>query len=252
LAIEERVGREKAAYDEGNVWEESHKIQQRFHHVFESPNTQYGEQFFEAKLAEYCEGNTVLDYGCLDGDLAPKYRGLGARKIIGIDISEKGIEKATRRYGHIGEFHVCDAHDLSWLKSGEIDFIVGRAILHHLDFERAMREVMRVLRVGGAAMFVEPLYDNPAAKLFRAMTSEARTKDERPLSQAQIEWADTLFIQHEHRYCNLLTTPFAMLTSTLPLPADNALLKVADKVDRKLEQSSLRYWMRMSYLFWKK
>ncbi len=252
MATQERVARERAAYDEGNVWEESHKIQQRFHHVFESPNTRYGENFFEAKLAECCQGSAVLDYGCLDGALTPKYQALGARKIVGIDISEKGIETAKRLYPQLGTFYAADAHDLSMLKDGEIDFVVGRAILHHLDFERAIREVVRVLRTGGYALFVEPLYDNPASKLFRALTSKARTDDERPLSRGQLEWADGVFSKHEHRFCNLVSTPLAMLTSCLPMSADNPVLNIAHRVDRKLEKSSLRYWMRTAYLFWTK
>ena len=250
--LQHRVAREKAAYDEGNVWEESHKIQQRFHHVFECRNTRYGEAFFEEKLSECCQDKTVLDYGCLDGGLAPKYKRLGARKVIGIDISEKGIQSAKEQYSNIAEFHACDAHDLSLFKAGTVDFVVGRSILHHLDFERAIREVLRVLCVGGAALFVEPLLDNPAAKAFRAITPRARTEDECPLSRAQIESADRLFQTHEHRFCNLVSTPLAMFTSLLPISANNPLLNAADSVDRLVEKSPLRYWMRMSYLFWRK
>lgn len=252
MPMADRVVREQAAYNDGKVWEESHKIHNRFHHVFLCSNTLYGERIFEEKLAEYCLGNTVLDLGCWEGLLAPKYKDLGASKIIGIDISDRAIDRANRAYGDIGQFHVCDAHDLSCIGDEEVDCVVGRAILHHLDFERALREVSRVLRVGGTALFVEPLFDNPASMLFRAVTPQARTTDERPLSRIQIEWADRLFKRHEHHFCNLISTPVAMLTSIMGLPANNRLLTVADRFDRKLEATGLRYWMRVGYLTWRK
>lgn len=191
-----RITREKNSYDEGNVWDESHKIHLRFHHLFSCPNTLYGESFFESKLAELCKGQKVLDYGCSDGGLAAKCRSLGAARIVGIDISEKGISKARAAFGGIGEFHVCDAHEISIIGEGEMDVVVGRAILHHLDFETAIHQIIRVLRPGGNALFAEPLYDNPVSKLFRRMTPKARTLDEKPLMRKQIEWADTCFSTH--------------------------------------------------------
>ncbi len=250
--MQDRINREKAAYDEGGVWEASHRIQRKFYHLFDCRNTRRAENFFQEKLSANCRGRIVLDYGCLDGGLTPKYRALGASRVIGIDISENGIEKAIALYGHLGEFHVCDAHNLAFINDGEVDFVVGRAVLHHLNFEEAMREVGRVLRPGGVALFVEPLLDNPASKLFRALTPKARTVDERPLSRPQIEWADRLFASHQHRYCNLVSTPVAMATSLLLVNAENALLNFADSLDLALEKSPFRYWMRAAYLFWRK
>ena len=247
-----RIQREKRAFNEGTVWQESHKIHRRFHHVFECANTLAAESFFEAKLAQCCPGSHLLEYGCLDGALASKYHSLGARSIVGIDISEVGVETANRNHGRIGEFLVCDAHDLRCIPDGGIDFVVGRAILHHLDFERAIREVKRVLRAGGTALFVEPLYDNPASKVFRALTPQARTRDERPLSRRQIEWANRLFTGHDHHFCNLVSTPIGMLTPLLFSSAQNPLLNMANRLDRALEQSRFRYWMRMAYLSWTK
>jgi ubiquinone/menaquinone biosynthesis C-methylase UbiE len=249
---DERVQREQQCYDSGNVFSESAKLQSRFNHVFESRNTRYGGQHFTDTLAESCPGAVVLDYGCLNGTSAPIYRSYGAQKILGIDISENGIASAIQNYGDIAEFRICDAHNLEFLENDTIDLIVGTAILHHLEFEQAIKEVVRVLKKGGKALFVEPLYDNPASKLFRRLTPSARTSDERPLSRNQIEWANSQFASGNHRFYNLVTTPIAMLTSLLPLSASNPLLHIADIFDRKLERTALKYWMRQVVLLWQK
>jgi SAM-dependent methyltransferase len=252
MHVDDRVKREQESYDSGNVFLESTKLQVKFKHVFESRNTLYGKRYFTESLSRLCPGAVVLDYGCLNGDAVPLYGGYGAKRIIGIDISEKGIAHAIQSYGNIAEFHVCDAHHLAFLKNETIDFIVGTAILHHLAFERAIMEITRVLRKGGKALFAEPLYDNPASKLFRRLTPKARTSDERPLSRKQIEWADSQFTSSNHRFYNLVTTPLAMITSQLPVTAANPVLNIADFIDRQLEGTRLKYWMRHVVLLWEK
>ena len=247
-----RADREKTAFDTTNVWNNTLRLHRRFSHVFESPNTLFGEHWLEEKLANLCQTATVLDYGCGDGRAIPQYRAWGARRIVGVDISEVFIAEARSKYGDLAEFHACDAQNLSMLEDSSVDVIFGRAILHHLDFVAAMTEVRRVLRPGGTALFVEPLFDNPASMLFRKLTPNARTVDERPLSRSQIAHADRLFSSFDHRYCNLVTTPVGMVTSLLPLQPDNAALLLADRIDRKLAQTPLRHWMRLVFLCWVK
>jgi SAM-dependent methyltransferase len=247
-----RSERERTAFDTTDVWENTRKLHRRFSHVFESPNTMRGEQAFEKWLVTNCPGATVLEYGCSDGGNAPMYRKLGAKRIIGVDISQVAIAEARAQFGDFAEFHSCDAQNLAMLEDSSVDVIFGRAILHHLDFAAAISEVARLLRKGGSAFFVEPLYDNPASILFRKLTPRARTADERPLSRRQVAYADGLFASSRHYYCNLVTTPVGMLTSMLPLTPDNAALRLADIADVGFAQTPLRHWMRSVYLCWVK
>lgn len=250
--INRRSNRERVAFDTTDVWEHTRRLHRRYSHVFDSPNTMRGERMLKEWLSEACAGATVLEYGCSDGRNAPTYRQLGAHRILGVDISEISIAKARERYGDWAEFHACDAQKLSMLDDSSVDAIFGRAILHHLDFEAAIQEIVRLLCPGGSAFFIEPLYDNPASMIFRRLTPKARTADERPLSQAQISYADGLFSSCRHYYCNLVTTPVGMFTSFLPLPPDNAALRLADWADQKLAHTPLRHWMRAAYLCWVK
>jgi SAM-dependent methyltransferase len=247
-----RADREKTAFDNTDVLENSLRLKRRFMHVFQSPNTMRGELALQKWTASVSPNASILEYGCGDGAFVPILRSLGAKRVIGVDISERSIAEARTKYGNLAEFYCCNAERLTMLEDSSVDAVIGRGILHHLNFTAALNEVSRVLRTGGSAFFVEPLYDNPASIVFRKLTPKARTDDERPLSRRQIVYADRLFTSSSHCFCNLVTTPIAMLTSQLPLKPDNAALKLADWVDQSLARTPLRYWMRMAYMSWVK
>lgn len=246
-----RVKREKEHYNSGTVMENNLKLQNRFHHVFSCPNTQKGEDYFRQNLNNLAKNAVVLDYGCFEGRLCPKLIENGARKIIGIDISDLGVSLARKNYGHLAEFHCMDAHKTTF-EDKSFDLIVGRAILHHLDYKVAVKEIHRILKVGGHALFFEPLMDNPAAKFIRYITPHARTPDESPLSRKQIEWADNFFGMHEHDFINLFSVPAGMISSFIFKTPDNPLTRTADLTDSIIEKTCMRYWMRQAILLWRK
>jgi ubiquinone/menaquinone biosynthesis C-methylase UbiE len=246
-----RVARERHSYDEDSVYQESAKIHKRFQHVFSCPNTRFCEQFMQDRIREHVPGGTVLDYGCGNGWNSVRLLTLRPEQLVGIDISQNAIEEAVKRAGDSALFRVMDAHKLEF-PDNTFDVVVGRAILHHLEFRIAMQEVKRVLRKGGWALFAEPLLDNPLRKVYQYMTPEAHTPDELPLSRKQIQWADSLFEAYEHIFCGFLSTAAGVLTSLMPVSEDNLLLMIADKLDRYLMKTAARYWMRYAYLTWRK
>ncbi len=248
-ALTERVAREKSAYDEGGVYANSHALQTRFSHVFRCPNSLHAEQHLDALVAEFAENRDILDYGCLDGAMTPRYLQMKPRSITGIDISTNGIAKANSNWGHAAKFCMGDVHKMPF-PDQSFDVVVGRSILHHLDLPLAYKEILRVLRPGGRAIFMEPLGDNPGAKLLRALTPTTRTADEKALSRNNIVQADCLFAGSSHLFFNLVSVPTALLTSLTPLGPDNFLLRAADRFDRFFAQTPLKYWMRSVVLCW--
>lgn len=251
MSISERLQHERTASDSGQVYVEHGKMKARFSHVFSCPNEQRSSKFWLKLWDRVIPGSVVLDYGCYEGDAAAKYIALKAKRVVGIDISPGAIERAKSLYGD-HEFLVMDAHRMDF-PDNSFDVVIGGAILHHLVFDDAIREVHRVLKPGGYAIFFEPLGDNPAAKLFRVLNPKSRTKDERPLSRKQIMMADRLFRSHEHRFFGLISSVLGVITSLIVRDRpDNIALVAADKIDVWLEGTPLRYWMRLGIFVWRK
>ena len=72
-AASAHVDSERAAYDEGAVFERSDAWNRRVPHVFGAPNTERGEELFAQLIAETVEGGgRVLDVGCGTGETAPQ------------------------------------------------------------------------------------------------------------------------------------------------------------------------------------
>lgn len=241
-----RVARE-ATYWESVVHENS-RLQQRFNHVILCPNAVWAEERHATAVRDAVRGKVVLDYGCGDGESTAQLLAHGARHVHGVDLSETAVAQARARGLANASFQAADAHRLPW-PAQSFDVVVGRAILHHLDLPAATRELVRVLRPGGELFFVEPLYHNPLAAVFRWLTPAARTADEKPLTRAEVLRMGKEFEASDHGYSLLVSMALGACTSLVPgVGPSNWLLKLADHVDRGLARTPLRWWMGNIYL----
>jgi SAM-dependent methyltransferase len=82
--------------------------------------------------------------------------------------------------------------------------------LHHLDLPAAAREILRMLKPRGKAAFAEPLASAPLFWIARRLTPRYRSRDERPMTRADIETFARAFAQSEIREIFLLA-PMAYL-----------------------------------------
>ena len=106
-----------------------------------------------------------------------------------------------------------DAVNLAFA-DGSFDLVFGSGIIHRLDTRQASREVSRVLRPGGHAVFWEPMGTNPAIGLYRKLTPNARTVDEHPLVSTHIRIMQDSFLPDALRHfglTKLLALPFQTL-----------------------------------------
>jgi ubiquinone/menaquinone biosynthesis C-methylase UbiE len=188
---------------------------------------------FEKLIFADLSGLRVLEYGCGERSLAFEMAQKGAQ-VVGIDISEVGIRNLNEKASEAGttgtEFLVMNALDMSF-PDESFDLVVGEGILHHLDLETAYREIARVLKPGGRAVFMEPLGHNPAMELFRKLTPSLRTPDEHPLLRSDLRLAGRFFESTSFQYFHLASfASLALLKTNLFWPS----LRVLDRLDAVL------------------
>ena len=128
---------------------------------------------------------TVLDFGCGAGWLSKILLSKGY-DITGIDASASLIGSAVKSCGE-GRFVVGDGMDMPFA-DGAFDCVIGIAILHHLEADRALAECRRVTSPGGILILMEPNKFNPSAALARQFIN-LRTKDEDPFYPGRLKRA---------------------------------------------------------------
>lgn len=234
-----RAERERAASNEGAVYARNAEIRSRFSHVLESPNTAYAEARYRRLLADAARGRRVLDFGCGAGHLGRTLLGLGASHVHGIDISDAFIEEARRTAQ--GEPRLTyETADAATFAGGPFDLICGHAILHHLDWRPVLLRLYRdVLARGGTMMFYEPLGENIGLRLYWRLFPNAHTADERPFRRADVAWFRRTFPGFSFHVTNYASFYLGVVSSLILPCADNALLRAADRLDRRLEQAPL-------------
>lgn len=151
----------------------------------------------------------VLDFGCGHGMAAIVLARRGAR-VTAFDLSSGYVNEARQRAianGVAVRFLQADGQRLPFADAS-FDSVWGNAILHHLDLDIAGRELRRVLRPGGVAVFCEPWGENPVLRVARARLpypSKERTPDEQPLRRAHLRTLRGIFPKLEIEGFQLLS-----------------------------------------------
>ena len=146
----------------------------------------------------------VLDCGCGVGNLS-LYLAMKDARVEGFDISSEmlKIARANAEKNGIGgkcNFLCCGFEDLPY-QDISFDLAMGAYILHHVDIERAIRELHRVLKPGGRAVLVETWGKNPllvwAGKHLAGRFGIAKygTKHEHPITTGDIQKMRKIFSQ---------------------------------------------------------
>ncbi len=169
--------------------------------------TQYVYERMRDMLGDL-RGRHVLEYGCGEGWITRDLARMGAA-VSAFDISPQALEKTKDVLGpelaRRCQLGVMPAETLVY-PADSFDLAVGFAIIHHLDLPRALAELHRVLKPGGVAYFAEPLATNPAIQLYRRLTPQFRTADERPLVLAELPQLLSAFsgFAHQEYYLSAL------------------------------------------------
>jgi len=230
----ERTGRERLVYDEGGVDDRSRAWHARARHVLEGPNTLRGEAAWSALIHEAVgHGGRVLDVGCGTGNTALRALSCGATYVLGVDISERQLAGAwDKQLPGTLEFRVADVQEP--LGEEPFDLVLGRSVLHHIDFRKFLDRVARTnLAPGGRMLWMEPLA-HPLSLAFHRLVPSAHTPDEYPLLPSDLAWIREQFPETKIVPINWLSFPAGVLSSFVFSTADNWLMRAADRGDEAM------------------
>ncbi len=208
--------------------EETRLAQDKYYFAIQDCDAEY-----ERRLRRLAKDAVFLDYGCALGGWALSLAPL-AREAHGIDISDVAIDQARASAVEQGltntRFVAGDAHATGY-PDDHFDLVFGIGIIHHLDTEKSLAEVARVLKPGGTALFREPLGCNPVINFYRKATPEARTEDEHPLVTEDRRIAGRLFRVNAWDFYGLATLGSVPFRNT---PLGQPVYRAAAILDRLL------------------
>jgi len=179
--------------------------------------------------AELGPGRVVLEPGAGNGEFTLRIAPSGAT-IVGVEISSKQVDIARRRLKAFPETAVMvgDVGQLDF-PNDHFDAVVGQSVLHHLDLERSLPELRRVLKPGGRFFFLEPNMLNPQIAVEKNIKSVGRWLQNSPNETAFFRWRIVRLLSR-HGFRNAWARPFDFLhpgTPTFLIPTVHALSRAA-------------------------
>lgn len=184
-------------------------------------------------------GQRALEIGCGGGSFASRYSHClpPDTAVDAIDIAESLIQHAQQRTdiapGVVMSFQVGNVERLQFPDCC-FDAVFGSSILHHLELERAMPELIRVLRPGGRFCFAEPNMANPEVWLTRNVSwlrKRSQTSDE---ETAFYRWQIRRICQ-QNGLIAVRSRPFDFLHPSTPA----SIIPIVDSLGRCIESLPL-------------
>jgi 2-polyprenyl-3-methyl-5-hydroxy-6-metoxy-1,4-benzoquinol methylase len=161
-------------------------------------------------------GMRVLELGCGSGYFTRELARSRAN-IVAIDVSPELLEIARSNCSAPNvQYQIQNAHALSYPDS-EFDSIVGSSVLHHLEFEKALYDVYRVLKPEGTIYFTEPNMLNPQIAIQKNIPWVKRKLGDSPDETAFFRWPLQRLLE-QTGYRDVRIDPFDFLHPKTPAP----------------------------------
>ena len=242
---EDRVAREKAAWDAGVDRSRLENVLGRSAAIWADEV----DKILKAAFAPHA-GGRFLEVGSSSWASWIHRLKTPAGSVDCINISDTELENGR----HLAKttavqptFHVMDAHKLDFADES-FDVVFGKAILHHLDYAVALDEIKRVLKPGGSMVFMEPLDMNPVGWMVRALTPDMRTPDEVPMRMRHLKLFKDRF-DTKFNPIEMASLPLGILAGTLGLKPKGRFERMAMTVDKGLVAvPGLRLWSRSTMI----
>jgi ubiquinone/menaquinone biosynthesis C-methylase UbiE len=199
-------------------------------------------------LKRHVKGKKVLDYCCGDGRYTFRCAEYGG-DAIGIDISNVTIANCRREAkgkkikGKV-TFLEMDAENTEF-DSDSFDFAICMGVLHHLDIEKAFRELFRIIKPNGKIICTEALGHNPLIQVYRNRTPHLRTEYESQhiLKNSDVRKAYTYFGSIKKTYFHLATLAAVPFRKTMFFDVLLNTLELIDAVLLRLPLVRTQAWM---------
>lgn len=176
--------------------------------IYENFSLAAQENRYARSIFTKVKGKKILDLGCGFGETAIYWAKKGA-EVESVDISEESIKLAQRLAKKFKVTKNCRFQPMATenlrFPANYFDFVFGNGVLHHIDIPKSIKEVNRVLKKEGKAVFVEPLAYNPAIDVYRQIADKVRTPTERPLTFAVINKMKKYFPNVKHTEFHFFT-----------------------------------------------
>jgi len=131
----------------------------------------------------------VLELGCGTGEFTSRLAGTKA-EITGIDISPDLLMIARKRLADKPNvsFQIGDMEDLSNLPDNYYSQAVGNSVLHHVDYEKCLKILLKKLKPGGFIIFSEPNMMNPQIAITKNIPIVKKLMNDSPDETAFFRW----------------------------------------------------------------
>ena len=174
------TNKQEEASDLGNMIRDHDAFEHHFSNAKFYAITHLSEKYQYGWLKERCKpGLNILDFACGNGENGIYAAQCGANA-VGIDISPEGVTNANLNAEKLGvadhcKFVVMDGENMSF-PDNAFDLGVEYGALHHVELDRAMSGLARVLKPEGEMICVEALRHNPIIHWYRRRTPHLRTE----------------------------------------------------------------------------
>src|SRR5215211_290037 len=161
-------------------------------------------------------GMTVLELGCGTGSFTRELARSGA-DVVAIDVSPDLLEiaKANCSVPNV-QYQIQNAYALSY-SEGVFDSVVGSSVLHHLEIDKALGDIYRVLKPAGTIYFTEPNMLNPQIAIQKNIPWIKQKLGDSPDETAFFRWRLRRLLE-QTGYRNVRIDPFDFLHPKTPVP----------------------------------
>ena len=171
----------------------------------------------------------VLELGCGTGLFTRKVYASTKAHIIATDLSEELLQEARLKFPE-GDFRVADAMKLDF-PDNTFDVVFGSSILHHLDMDKSLNEIFRVLKKDGRMVFAEPNMINPQILIQKNIPFIKKWLGDSPDETAIVRWSFKKKMM-DHGFKNVNIFPYDFLHPSVM----KALIPIVDSIGKTVEK----------------